>query len=138
MISERRASPTLFRVKVKRSRTGLGLYAEEDIPKGVKIIEYVGRVMVDEPDDKKSDRYIFEIDRHIDIDGAPRWNTARYINHSCRPNAEAYTYAKRAWIRSRRKIQRGEEITYDYGEEYWKEHLSNGRCRCKTCTRVTK
>jgi SET domain-containing protein len=134
MIRERRPTYTVYKVRAKRSTAGLGLFAEEAIPKGVKIIEYVGRIMIDEPDEKKSLRYIFTVDRHMDVDGVPTWNTARYANHSCRPNAEAYTYAKRIWIRSMRKIALGEEITYGYGEEYFDEHLSKGRCRCKKCT----
>ncbi len=134
MITQRRETHAGYKMKVKRSKAGLGLYADETIPKGVKIIEYVGRVMIDEPDEKKSLRYIFQVDRHMDIDGAPRWNTARYINHSCRANAEPYIYAKHVWIRSKRKILPGEEITYDYGEEYFKEHFSKGRCRCPKCT----
>lgn len=134
MIRERRPTYHAYTVRAKRASAGLGLYAEEEIPKGVKIIEYVGKVMIDEPDEKKSLRYIFNIDKHMDVDGVPTWNTARYANHSCRPNAEPYIYAKRIWIRSLRKIAPGEEITYDYGKEYFKEHFDKGRCRCKKCT----
>jgi uncharacterized protein len=133
MIYLRRDTNAAYRLKVKRSRAGLGLYAEEDIPKGVKIIEYVGRVMIDEPDEKKGHRYIFNVDRHMDIEGSPRWNVARYINHACRPNAESYIYAKHVWIRSIKRIAKGEEITYDYGKEYWKEYIGKDKCSCRTC-----
>ena len=28
----------------------------------------------------------------------------------------------------------GEEISYDYGKEYWNEHIKPGGCRCDKCT----
>jgi SET domain-containing protein len=32
-----------------------------------------------------------------------------------------------------RRIEPGEEITYDYGREYVKYFLENGGCRCAAC-----
>jgi SET domain-containing protein len=34
-----------------------------------------------------------------------------------------------------RRIEPGEEITYDYGREYVKRFLENGGCRCAACRR---
>ena len=67
------------------------------------------------------------------IDGSPRSNTARYINHSCRPNAEAYISGRRVWIWSKRAISAGEEITCDYGKEYFDEHIKPVGCKCEAC-----
>jgi len=68
------------------------------------------------------------------IDGSPRSNLARYINHSCRPNAEAFvTNRRRVWIWSRRRIKPGEEITYDYGKEYFEGIIEPIGCRCSKC-----
>lgn len=134
MIELRKDTNAKYQLKVGRSKTGLGLYALEPIPKGKKIIEYVGKVMVDEPDDDKTSKYIFNLSKHIDIDGAPRWNTARYINHSCRPNAESDVVKGHVWIVAKRNIMLGEELTYDYGKEYWKEYIAPHGCRCVKCT----
>ena len=133
-IELRKETNARYKVKVGRSKTGLGLFALEPIPKGKKIMEYVGKVMVDESDDDKTSLYIFNINKKVDIDGAPRWNTARYINHSCRPNAESDTYKDHVWIKSRRNIMLGEEITYDYGKEYFDEYIKPKGCRCDKCT----
>jgi SET domain-containing protein len=34
-----------------------------------------------------------------------------------------------------RRIELGEEITYDYGWDYLKYFLENGGCRCTACRR---
>jgi SET domain-containing protein len=134
MIELRKETNAKYKLKVGRSKTGLGLYAMEPIPKGKRIIEYVGKVMTGEPDDATNGLYIFNINKKIDIDGAPRWNTARYINHSCRPNAETDTLKDHVWVKSSRNIMLGEEITYDYGKEYWNEYIKPKGCRCPKCT----
>lgn len=130
MITERRETNAQFKVRVGKSKTGLGLYAMEPIPKGKKIIEYVGKVLVDEPDDATDGLYIFNINKKMDIDGKPRWNTARYINHSCRPNAESDVINGHVWISAKRNIMLGEEITYDYGREYFNEYIKPKGCKC--------
>jgi SET domain-containing protein len=115
-------------VAVKRSRAGLGLFATDAIPKGTRIIEYRGRRMSHEraPDNK----YLFTVDKKTVIDGSPRWNTARYINHSCRPNAEAIDEGGRIFIEATRLIAPGEEITYHYGKEYYEDIIKKIGCRC--------
>jgi len=133
MITDRKETNVQFKVKIGKSKTGLGLYALEPIPKGKKIIEYVGKVLVDEPDDATDGLYIFNINKKMDIDGKPRWNTARYINHSCRPNAESDVIKGHVWIMSKRNIMLGEEITYDYGREYFNEYIKPKGCRCEKC-----
>ena len=130
MIELRKENNAKYQVRVGRAKSGLGLFAMQPIPKGKKIIEYVGKVMTNESDDDKNSLYIFNINKKVDIDGAPRWNKARYINHSCRPNAESDTYKDHVWIKSRKKIAAGEEICYDYGKEYWNEYIKPNGCRC--------
>src|SRR5438034_966529 len=63
-------------------------------------------------------------------------NIARYINHSCRPNAEAVISGRRVWIWSRKKIKAGEEITYDYGAEYFEGVIEPIGCQCQKCGRT--
>lgn len=118
-------------VKVKRGLAGLGLFAGEDIKKGEVIIEYIGNILNKEEADKKvSSQYLFEITRNKTIDGTPRWNTARYANHSCTPNAESDVKKGRVFVIAIKNIKNGEEIVYDYGEEFVKEHIGPHGCRC--------
>ena len=116
---------------VKRTNTGLGLFTLRAIPAGKKIIEYVGPVITSEEADRKGGKYLFELDDEHAIDGSARSNTARYINHSCRPNAKGYTTGRRIWIWSLRNIKPGEEITINYGKEYLDEHIK--QCMCAKC-----
>lgn len=118
-------------VKVKRGLAGLGLFAGEDIKKGEMIVEYIGNILNKEEADKKvSSQYLFEITRNKTIDGTPRWNTARYANHSCDGNAESDVKKGRVFMSAIKNIKEGEEITYDYGEEFVEEHIAPYGCNC--------
>ncbi|MBU3668335.1 MAG: SET domain-containing protein [Candidatus Taylorbacteria bacterium] len=125
--------PSGHKVRVGKSSAGLGLYAVEEIPKGICFIEYFGRVIKGQEEYTSRSKYLFEVHSRKTIDGRQRDNIARYINHSCRPNAEPETHKGRVYIFSRRKILPGEEITYDYGKEYWEEHIGKEKCRCPKC-----
>lgn len=122
---------------VRRTNTGLGLFALEPIPKGKRIIEYTGPFISNEEVEQREGKYFFGVNTKWSIDGSPRSNTARYINHSCRPNAEAFISGRRVWIWSRRNIKAEEEITYDYGEEYFEDIIKPMGCRCEKCSSGT-
>jgi SET domain-containing protein len=126
------------KLAVKRTATGLGLFALEPIPADRRIIEYIGPVLTNEEADKKGGKYLMTIDEKYVIDGSPRSNLARYGNHSCRPNARAYTTGMRVWIWSIRAIKAGEEITYNYGKEYFDDHIKPVGCKCKKCRPTRK
>lgn len=123
------------KVKVKRSSAGLGLFANEDIKKDQLIIEYTGERIRDEEADRRGGRYLFTVTEKLTIDGKAHKNTARYINHACKPNAEAEHDEEedRIYIRACKNIKTGEEITYHYGKEYFKDLIAPHGCRCKTC-----
>ena len=123
-----------YNLKVKKSKTGKGLFAVEEIRRGKKIIEYTGRVVKKEDIDKINSKYLFEIDKYgTTINGNVPENTARYINHSCKPNCEADGPEGRVYISSIRNIKAGEELTYDYGKEYFDEYIKPYCCRCEKC-----
>ena len=126
-------TPGNFILKVKRSSAGLGLFAGEDIPKGKCIIEYVGKVISKEEEYKSKSQYLFEVTKTKTINGDARSNTARYINHSHRPNCEVEIYKARVYIFSRRNIKAGEELAYDYGKEFVDEHILPKGCKCVRC-----
>jgi hypothetical protein len=124
--------PGDFALRVGRSKTGLGLFAECEIPKHACVIEYKGPVVPKEKEDQINSLYLFEVNARKTIDGSPRWNTARYINHSCRPNCEPNIYKGRVFIHARRRIKPGEELNYDYGKNYFNEYLKD-ICACAKC-----
>jgi hypothetical protein len=120
-------------VKVKRGLAGLGLFAGENIKKGELIIEYIGDILNKEEADKKiTSQYLFEITRNKTIDGSPRWNIARYCNHACEEaaNAESEIKKGRIFVKAIKDIKEGDEIVYDYGEEFVNEHIAPHGCRC--------
>ena len=119
--------------EIKRTDTGLGLFASQPIEKGKRIVEYTGPRISNEEVEKSRGKYFFGVNSKWSIDGSPRSNIARYINHSCRPNAEARISNGRVWIWSRRKIKPGEEISYDYGKEYFEGVIEPVGCKCEKC-----
>jgi uncharacterized protein len=118
---------------IKRTNTGLGLFAVKPIAKGKRIIEYTGPLIPNEEVDQRKGRYFFGVNSKWSIDGSPRSNVARYINHSCKPNAEAIISGRRVWIWSRKNIKPGEEIAYDYGKEYFEDIIKPMGCGCEKC-----
>jgi hypothetical protein len=81
---------------VKRTATGLGLFAIESIPARKRLIEYIGPLISNKEVEMRFGKYFFGVNTKWSIDGSARSNTARYINHSCRPNAEAFI--SRRWV----------------------------------------
>lgn len=119
--------------KVKRSGAGLGLFALDSVKRGTWIIEYVGRILRGKEVNSIENKYLFETSDVRMIDGSARGNTARYINHSCKPNCEPEIVAGRVFIKAIKRIEAGEEFTYDYGEEYVNEYIKPYGCRCASC-----
>jgi SET domain-containing protein len=127
----RRFAPGKYDVRVKRSRTGRGLFARGPIPKGACIIEYTGKPVTD---GRETGRYLFQTHRDgTTIDGNIASNTAKYINHSCRPNCEIDLYWKRVFVFAKRNIKAGEELSYDYDTEYFEDYIRPVGCRCVKC-----
>lgn len=121
------------RTKILRSEIdGWGVFAAKDIGPGELIIEYVGEVIRPPISDVRERRYLdkgigcymFEVMPGEIVDATMSGNAARYINHSCAPNC----FSKTVWaegrqkqvvaIFSKRRIQRGEELSYDYQFPY--------------------
>jgi SET domain-containing protein len=97
----------------------------------LSILPYVGEKIAKEEGARRlahKNAYIFALNDRYDIDGQTRTNTARYINHSCRPNCEAITTARTIWIVALRDIKNGEELSYNYG--YGAEDYAQYPCHC--------
>ena len=136
--------------KVKKSKVhGTGIFATENITKNQAIIEYIGeKISKAEGDKRSSERikkylkkknegsvYIFELNKRYDIDGSPKYNNARYINHSCNPNCEVDIIKNQIWISSIKNIKKNEELSYDYGYSFDKDDYQDHICKCgsKNC-----
>lgn len=122
--------------RVGRALTGLGLFATKPIKRSVYIATYRGRRISAEEAarlEARGSRYMFEINSRWTIDGSPRWNLARYFNHSCRPNAKPVGRNGGIVFVALRRIEPGEEITIDYGKEYLDYFIAEGGCRCNHC-----
>jgi SET domain-containing protein len=125
--------------RVGRSATGLGLFATKPIAADDRIVTYSGR-RIPTKEAQHNERhwgakYMFEINSRWTVDGASRRNLARYVNHSCRPNAEAVLYGGKIVIQALRTIAPGDEITYDYGKDYFELFIKPKGCRCAACAR---
>lgn len=104
---------------------GKGCFARQDIPKGTRIVEYVGEVITNEEadnryDDESMDRhhtFLFTLDEKHCVDGAIGGNEAIYINHSCEPNCETEIEEDRIFVYALSDIKAGEELFYDYAYE---------------------
>lgn len=118
---------------MKRSAAGLGLFAARPFKKGDRIIEYTGRLLSKEEQYTSRSKYLFAPNKRVMIDGATRDNLARYINHSCKANCDPEIKKDRVFIDAIKNIKVGEELTYDYGKEYFDEHIKPKGCRCSKC-----
>jgi len=113
------------RLRVSRSRIDrFGVFAEEDIPRWQKVIEYTGE-RITNPEALRRFRillnsgrtnrfYFFDLSKRWVIDGSRRGSGAEVINHSCDPNLSKRIVRGHILYVSRRRIQRGEELTVDY------------------------
>ena len=110
---------------VKTSRiAGRGVFAVRDIPWGVKILQYRGQVIDDQEAAERAARgatAIMELGDGLNLDGFDQGNGAALINHSRRrPNCFLLREGRQVWIVAGIEgIKAGEELTYDYGSEYY-------------------
>jgi SET domain-containing protein len=122
-------------IEKRRSRIqGWGVFATQTIPKNTRIVDYAGEKISNRESLKRERRYIrrghiwcFKLTSRTVIDAGVRGNIARFINHSCRPNAYVHIVDGVIWIRAARTIRKGEEITYSYNTDG--EGLIKCRCR---------
>ena len=137
--------------RVRRSGiSGRGAFATTRIPKGRRVIEYVGEVISHEeaerryPEDKHSKTHyttLFTIDKKRILDAEFEGNDARFINHSCAPNCITVDYDGRIYIETKRTIEEGEELVYDYKfdrsanpkDDKWQERLYGCQCGAPKC-----
>ena len=110
---------------------GRGAFAAEAIPPRVKIGEIRGQsIGIDEARIRatRSERImIVELSAKKAIDFSRSTDPMRYMNHSCRPNAQLVIANGRVEFFSLAAIAAGAEITVDYGPTHHEGRLA---CRC--------
>ena len=102
---------------------GKGVFAMCHLAVGETVVEYVGEVITmaeairRHPHDPSNPdhTFYFYLDNSLVIDALYGGNDSRWINHSCRPNCAPDMVNGRIFIKTRRPVFRGEELTFDYG-----------------------
>ena len=137
-------------IVTRRSRIhGNGVFAAANIKKGTRLIQYKGQLRTHKEVDRVSGdetetghTFLFTLNERYLIDANVGGNVARWINHGCDPNCEAFVHESadgdprrdRVIIESRRAIKAGEELTYDYGIVLEEPHTARLKrawaCRC--------
>ncbi len=121
----------LFVKKSTLPNSGKGLFTKKFIPKGVKVVEYKGRISKwkDVKDEDGKNGYIFFVNRNHVINALPvKSALARYANDArgltrikgLINNCDYISEGTHAYIESKRDIPAGAEILVDYGADYWK------------------
>lgn len=143
-------------IVVRRSRIhGNGVFAARDLPKGVELIQYRGKMLThDEANalyDNTSDTghtFLFTLNDDYVIDANIGGNAARWLNHSCAPNCQGFLIEHpsgdptkdRIVIETIKPVREGAELTYDYGITLEEAHTPRMKriwaCRCgaRKCT----
>jgi SET domain-containing protein len=104
---------------------GQGLFAKTHIKEDDTIGYYTGEVIGEkefhDPDRPFSAFVLWVTRNHIIIGEGPKANYTRFINHSDEPNAflVVSTRWKTARFEALRDIEPGEEIFFNYGDDYW-------------------
>src|SRR5579859_4525714 len=127
---------TPFRLRIRESKIHQrGVYAEENIPAGRKVIEYTGEKISRRETKRRGEgplTYLFTLNDYWTLDGAVGGSGAEIINHSCDPNLYTWVFKDHILYMSKRAIRRGEELTVDYRFD---KKVDRVICRCgaKTC-----
>ena len=124
---------TRYRLEVRESNIeGRGLFAREDIPWGKKIKEYKGKIISDKEAKKRTKEgatAIMELGDGMNIDGFDEGNGAAFANHNrVNPNCFLLRQKGKVWIVAGIEgIKAGEELTYDYGSEYYARNVKRAK-----------
>eukprot|EP00923_Selenidium_pygospionis_P060638 GHVN01106628.1.p1 GENE.GHVN01106628.1~~GHVN01106628.1.p1 ORF type:complete len:796 (-),score=104.35 GHVN01106628.1:200-2587(-) len=112
---------------------GQGVFADKDLRHDTMVCEYVGEVITGSVFTQRLCEYakeakeqggafhwyVMALNNGAFIDGTRKGGIGRLMNHGCEPNCMAVKWAVgnqyRIGIFTKRDIQAGEELTYDYG-----------------------
>lgn len=111
---------------------GRGVFAKQNISKGIFVAEYIGQITpILEVDIKAYGDYLMAYDDTSCIVPDLHAEGAHLINHSCDPNCWIVNDKNHIFFKAIRNIKKNEEITIDY----LYPPLSLG---CANCTHICK
>ncbi|KAL3124128.1 hypothetical protein niasHT_004717 [Heterodera trifolii] len=127
---------------------GWGMRAKQDITQGQFIIEYVGEVIGSREmqrrirryghDPNHKHHYLMALRSGTVIDATTHGNNARFINHSCDPNATTQKWTVGRQLRigffALRVIKSGEEVVFNYQFERYGKRAQKCLCGSANCT----
>jgi SET domain-containing protein len=127
--------PQLPRIARRKSKLhGWGVFALEPINKNRRIVTYDGELIDHKESFRRETIYLergeiwcFTVNRRWVRDAMVGGSVARFINHACKPNCYSQIIGRDIWIRAGRRIEPGEELTYDYCTD----GVGSVACRCK-------
>jgi [histone H3]-lysine36 N-trimethyltransferase len=112
---------------IQTESKGFGVRAKSDLLQDTFIIEYVGEVIIEETfrqrihdydEEGIAHFYFMMIQQGEYLDATKKGGIGRFLNHSCAPNCYVDKWVVgtklRMGIFAARKIQAGEELTFDY------------------------
>lgn len=109
---------------------GYGVFAGQDIPPQRFVGSYVGEITRRPFLRNKRNHYCFDyatgsFKTPFLIDAEKKGGLVRFINHSDEPNLEAMPVVVEGMLHivvcATTLIPKGTQLTYDYGEEYWRK-----------------
>jgi hypothetical protein len=116
------------KVNVKPSKIhGWGTFTQENIEKNEFVMEYKGELISQEEADRRGiiyDKlnlsYLFNINNDVVVDATRKGNKAKYLNHNekdpnCGTRIVFVNGDHKVGIFALRNIEKGEELTFDYG-----------------------
>ena len=128
MAKPKRWTEADFEVKTSTIEgAGQGLFAKALLQPEDTIGYYTGEIITEEefhhPDRPFSAYVLWVCSSHIIVGEGPKANYTRFINHSDEPNAFLTVSSrwKSARFEALRVIEPGEEIFFDYGDDYWEK-----------------
>uniref|UniRef100_A0AAR2IVC6 Euchromatic histone-lysine N-methyltransferase 1b n=1 Tax=Pygocentrus nattereri TaxID=42514 RepID=A0AAR2IVC6_PYGNA len=127
----------------RTARMGWGVRALQDIPEGTFICEFAGEIISDgEANVRENDSYMFNLDNKVGevycIDAQFYGNVSRFMNHLCEPNLfPVRVFTKHQDLRfprvalfASKTIKAGDELGFDYGDQYWEIKRKYFSCQC--------
>jgi uncharacterized protein len=134
----------LFIKKSKLPNAGRGLFTKNKIGKGIRIVEYKGKLRKwkEVKHEDGHNGYLMYITRNAVIDAFPAAQTlGRYANDASglvrveglKNNCEYVSEGNKCFIEAIRPIKKGDEVLVGYGREFWQLQRKivsrNGRIR---------
>ena len=132
---------------IKTEKKGYGLRADADLVANEFIYEYIGEVIGESAFRKRMQNYDEEGIKHFYfmsltkgefVDATKKGNLGRFCNHSCNPNCYVDKWVVgdrlRMGIFAERKIQAGEELTFNYNVDRYGAEPQPCYCAEPNCT----